>query len=412
MFTQFLPEPEKFQNLKFGPLSCHIPAFTSSLYEQGYASTSIHVKMMVVRNFSRWIKKRQLMICELDQWAISDFFEEHPRAGYVRRGDLSTLRSLLEWLRDAGITPKLLPEVDDSKLHGIECDFEQYLEKERGLSQPTLRNYLPVIRCFLSERFGSDSIVLSELCASNIIQFVLRHARTISCRNAQLMTSALRGFLRFLLFRGNINCDSAACVPTVAYWRLSELPKSLEPEKVEHLLQNCDQSTAIGKRDYAILLLLARVGLRAGEIVAMTLDDINWEAGEVSIRGIGSRRDQLPIPQDVGKALATYLRHGRLPCATRCVFIRAKAPRQGFSGSAAIDNIVRRALKRAHLDPIRKGAHLLRHSLATKMLGQGASLAEIGEVLRHSTTNTTQIYAKVDLAALSELAQPWPGGEQ
>ena len=185
MFTQFLPEPEKFQNLKFGPLSCHIPAFTSSLYEQGYASTSIHVKMMVVRNFSRWIKKRQLMICELDQWAISDFFEEHPRAGYVRRGDLSTLRSLLEWLRDAGITLKLLPEVDDSKLHGIECDFEQYLEKERGLSQPTLRNYLPVIRCFLSERFGLDSIVLSELCASNIIQFVLRHARTISCRNAQ-----------------------------------------------------------------------------------------------------------------------------------------------------------------------------------------------------------------------------------
>jgi len=412
MFTQFLPEPEKFQNLKFGPLSCHIPAFTSSLYEQGYASTSIHVKMMVVRNFSRWIKKRQLMICELDQWAISDFFEEHPRAGYVRRGDLSTLRSLLEWLRDAGITPKLLPEVDDSKLHGIECDFEQYLEKERGLSQPTLRNYLPVIRCFLSERFGSDSIVLSELCASNIIQFVLRHARTISCRNAQLMTSALRGFLRFLFFRGNINCDLAACVPTVADWRLSELPKSLEPEKVEHLLQNCDQSTAIGKRDYAILLLLARVGLRAGEIVAMTLDDINWEAGVVTIRGKGSRRDQLPIPQDVGKALATYLRHGRLPCATRRVFIRAKAPRQGFSGSAAIDNIVRRALKRAHLDPIRKGAHLLRHSLATKMLGQGARLAEIGEVLRHSTTNTTQIYAKVDLAALSELAQPWPGGDQ
>lgn len=226
------------------------------------------------------------------------------------------------------------------------------------------------------------------------------------------MTSALRGFLRFLLFRGNINCDLAACVPTVADWRLSELPKSLEPEKVEHLLQNCDQSTAIGKRDYAILLLLARVGLRAGEIVAMTLDDINWEAGVVTIRGKGSHSDQLPIPQDVGKALATYLRHGRLPCATRRVFIRAKAPRQGFSGSAAIDNIVRRALKRAHLDPIRKGAHLLRHSLATKMLGQGARLAEIGEVLRHSTTNTTQIYAKVDLAALSELAQPWPGGDQ
>ncbi len=197
----------------------------------------------------------------------------------------------------------------------------------------------------------------------------------------------------------------------MADWRLSELPKSLEPEKVEHLLQNCNQSTAIGKRDYAILLLLARLGLRAGEIVAMTLDDINWEAGVVTIRGKGSRRDQLPIPQDVGEALATYLRHGRPPCAARRVFIRARAPRRGFSGSTAIDDIVRRALKRAHLDPIRKGAHLLRHSLATKMLAQGARLAEIGEVLRHSTINTTQIYAKVNLAALRELAQPWPGGD-
>lgn len=411
MSTQFLAESEISQNPKFSQLSCHIPAFASSLNAQGYASKSIHGQMMIVRNFSCWIEKRQLMICELDEGAISKFFEDHPRAGYVRRGDLATLRSLLKWLRDAGITPKLLPEVDDSQLHGIECDFGQYLEKERGLSQPTLRNYLPVIRCFLSERFGSDTIVLSELCASNVIQFVLRHARTISCRNAQLMTSALRGFLRFLVFRGDINCDLAGCVPTVADRRLSELPKSLDPEKVEHLLQNCDQSTAIGKRDYAILLLLARLGLRAGEIVAMTLDDINWEAGVVTIRGKGSRRDQLPISQDVGEALATYLRHGRPPCATRRVFIRARAPRRGFSGSAAIDDIVRRALKRAHLDPIRKGAHLLRHSLATKMLAQGARLAEIGEVLRHSTINTTQIYAKVNLAALRELAQPWPGGD-
>jgi site-specific recombinase XerD len=224
------------------------------------------------------------------------------------------------------------------------------------------------------------------------------------------MTSALRGFLRFLFFRGDINSDLAACVPTVADWRLSELPTSLAPEKVELLLHNCDRRTAIGKRDYAVLLLLARLGLRAGEIVAMTLDDINWEAGVVTIRGKGVRRDQLPIPQDVGEALVAYLRHGRPPCATRRIFIRAKAPCRGFSGSTAIGNIVRRALKGAQLDPIRKGAHLLRHSLATKMLGQGAHLAEIGEVLRHSTTNTTQIYAKVDLAALSELAQPWPGG--
>jgi site-specific recombinase XerD len=176
-------------------------------------------------------------------------------------------------------------------------------------------------------------------------------------------------------------------------------------------LQNCDRCTAIGQRDYAVLILLARLGLRAGEVVAMTLDDIDWEAGLITIRGKGARHDQLPIPQDVGEALATYLRHGRPPCDTRRVFIRARAPHRGFSSSVAIADIVRRALTRAGLDPIRKGAHLLRHSLATKMLQQGACLAEIGQILRHSTQNTTEIYTKVDLAALSELSQPWPGGD-
>ncbi len=233
----------------------------------------------------------------------------------------------------------------------------------------------------------------------------------MSCRRAQLITSALRGFFRFLLFRGDIASDLAASVPTVADWRLSELPKSLDPEEVERMLRNCDQGTAIGQRDYAVLLLLARLGLRAGEVVAMTLDDIDWEAGVITIRGKGARYDQLPTPQDVGEALVTYLRHGRPSCDTRRMFVRAKAPRRRFSGSSAIGDIVRRALARAGLDPIRKGAHLLRHSLATKMLQRGARLTEIGEILRHSTPNTTEIYAKVDLAALSALAQPWPGGD-
>ena len=225
------------------------------------------------------------------------------------------------------------------------------------------------------------------------------------------MTSALRGFLRFLYFRGDIDSDLASSVPTVADWKMSELPKSLEPEEVERLLQNCDRCTAIGRRDYGVLILLARLGLRAGEVVAMALDDIDWEAGLITIRGKGARHDQLPIPQDVGDALATYLRQARPRCDTRRVFVRVRAPHRGFSSSVAIANIVRRALRRAGLDPIRKGAHLLRHCLATKMLQRGACLAEIGQILRHSTPNTTEIYTKVDLAALGILAQPWPGGD-
>ena len=305
----------------------------------------------------------------------------------------------------------LLPEDDNSELHRIECNFLRHLERERGLSQATLLNYLPVIRCFLTERFGSEAIALNELDASDVTQFVLDYARTMSCRSAQLMTSALRGFLRFLYFRGDVDSDLASSVPTVADWKMSELPKSLEPEEVERLLQNCDRCTAIGRRDYGVLILLARLGLRAGEVVAMALDDIDWEAGLITIRGKGARHDQLPIPQDVGDALATYLRQARPRCDTRRVFVRVRAPHRGFSSSVAIANIVRRALRRAGLDPIRKGAHLLRHCLATKMLQRGACLAEIGQILRHSTPNTTEIYTKVDLAALGVLAQPWPGGD-
>ncbi len=411
MSAQLLSEAGISQCPQLGPLDNYIPVFTSLLSSQGFTPASLRSKTQIVRNFSRWIGKRQIKVCELDEETIDAFFKQHPRPGYVRRGDFSTLCSLLEWLREIQEVKALLPEDDNSELHRIECNFSRYLEQERGLSQATLHNYLPVIRCFLAERFGSDAVVLSEIGTSDVTQFVLRYARTMSCRRAQLMTSALRGFFRFLYFRGDIASDLASSVPTVADWRMSELPKSLEPEEVERLLQNCDNSTAIGQRDYAVLILLARLGLRAGEVVAMKLDDIDWEAGLITIRGKGARHDQLPIPQDAGEALATYLRHGRPPCDTRRVFVRVRAPRRGFSSSVAIANIVRRALRRAGLDPIRKGAHLLRHSLAIKMLQRGACLAEIGQILRHSTQNTTGIYTKVDLAALSTLARPWPGGD-
>lgn len=393
------------------PLENYIPVFTSLLSSEGYTPASLRSKTQILRNFSLWIGKRQIKVCELDEVTIDAFFKQHPRPGFVRRGDLSTLCSLLEWLREIKEVKALLPEDDNSELYRIECNFSRHLEQDRGLSQATLHNYLPVIRRFLTERFGSDPVVLNKIDASDVTQFVLRYTRTMSCRSAQLMTSALRGFFRFLYFRGDIASDLAPSVPTVADWKMSELPKSLEPEEVERLLQNCDRCTAIGQRDYAVLIMLARLGLRAGEVVAMTLDDIDWEAGLITIRGKGARHDQLPIPHDVGDALATYLRHGRPRCDTRRVFVRVRAPHRGFSSSVAIANIVRRALRRAGLDPIRKGAHLLRHCLAIKMLQRGACLAEIGQILRHSTPNTTEIYTKVDLAALSALAQPWPGGD-
>jgi integrase len=185
----------------------------------------------------------------------------------------------------------------------------------------------------------------------------------------------------------------------------------MKAEDVDYLLQSCDRCTPKGQRDYAILLLLARLGLRAGEVAALTLDDLDWEAGELLIRGKGARQDRLPLPIEVGEALVIYLRDSRPPSVTRQVFIRMRAPRRGFRGPHAISTIVRRALIRAGLNPTLKGAHLLRHSLATRLLQNGASLTEIGELLRHQHPETTQIYAKVDQMALTQLALPWPGGE-
>jgi site-specific recombinase XerD len=318
------------------------------------------------------------------------------------------LKLLLEHLQYADLIPAPAPKTDDSSL--LEHAFTQHLTQERGLAQATLASYSLIVRLFVSERFGAGPFCLAGLRADDVTGYVLRHAHDRSPAYAKLMVKALRAFFRFLYLRGEIATDLAACVPTVANWRLTSLPKSIEAEQVEQILEHCDRETVVGKRDYAILLLLARLGLRAGEVVALTLDDISWEIGEITIRGKGARHHRFPLPQDVGEALVIYLREGRPSCSIRRVFVRARAPRRGFSTSGAIDNIVRSALERAGLDPPRKGAHLLRHTLATQMLRKGASLAEIGQVLRHQSPDTTTIYAKVDLQALRALAQPWPGG--
>ncbi|MEO7271934.1 MAG: site-specific integrase [Vicinamibacterales bacterium] len=250
---------------------------------------------------------------------------------------------------------------------------------------------------------------LATLDVSTITTFVIRRAQTMSPRYAQGMVTALRSICRFLLQRGAIDRDLAAGLPSVVDWRLATIPKYLSPEEVERVLQTCDRHTRVGRRDHAILLLLARLGLRAGEIIALELDDIQWRSGELLVRS--SKRlpqDRLPLLAEVGDALATYLRQDRPSHPTRRVFLCTRAPRRGFGNPSTVSTIVRRALTRAGLSPALKGAHLFRHSLATRMLRRGASLPEIGLVLRHRSVQTTEIYAKVDLAGLRGLAQPWP----
>jgi integrase/recombinase XerD len=295
------------------------------------------------------------------------------------------------------------------RLSTVKREYEQYLIRERGLSRSTRTRYCWTVERFLGEVLPGDSLGVGALHADNISRFVLRGARRISGRAMQIETTALRSFLRFLFLRGKIPTDLARSVPTVADRSRSTLPRYLPADQVEHLLESCDRESAMGRRDYAILLLLARLGLRGQEVVRLTLEDVDWRAGEIVVRGKGQVVHRLPLPHEVGRALATYLRRDRRTDA-RSIFVRMRNPKTGFKDGTSINEIVHKALKRSRLEMPAKGigAHVLRHSLATAMLRRGASLNEIGQVLRHRSANTTAIYAKVDIEGLRSIARPWP----
>jgi site-specific recombinase XerD len=288
--------------------------------------------------------------------------------------------------------------------------FERYLREERGLVTATIVYYSSFIRCFLKDRFRTGPVALSRLCAGDVVGFVQRQAPLLHLRRAKLLTTALRSFLQYARYCGDLTVDLAAAVPVVANWSMTSLPRAIGPDQVRQLLAGVNRRTAIGRHDYAILLLLARLGLRSSEVLFLELDDINWSTGQLTVRGKRGRRSQLPLPVDVGKAMAAYLRRGRPESTSRRVFLRGRAPIRGIRGASGIGSIVRRCLRRAGVKAPTQGAHQFRHGLATEMLRQGASLSEIGEVLGHRDPQTTLIYAKVDIDALRELASPWPGG--
>lgn len=291
-------------------------------------------------------------------------------------------------------------------------EYDLYLQKERSLSPATRRGYAPFVRQFLASRFGRRRAELSTLKAPEVLKFVQRQAAQLKNKRALLMTTALRSFLRFARYRGAITLDLAACVPSVASWSLSTIPKALPPGQVDQVLAHArERATAVGRRDYAILLLLARLGLRGGEVCHLVLEDIDWENSRIAIRGKGDRVAHLPMPADVGKAIAAYLKHDRPRVSdNRRLFLRVRAPLAGFKGQGSVGSVVKHALQRAKIESPRKGAHQFRHTLASTMLQQGSSLSEIGELLRHRSPDTTAIYAKVDRRSLRSLALPWPGG--
>lgn len=389
-------------------LGTHVNTFMSVVADLGYSRSTIQTQLKLLKNLVRWVQENDVVIFNIDESATDRFLSESGGKGAVRRGDNKTLRRFLGHLRIKGVIAYPEPTFDNSPLTPIKNRYEDYLLKERGLATVTGSRYWPYIQRFLLERFGDNPIRLYEVCPQDIDRFLLRHARERTPKAAQLMVSAMRSFFRFLFRYGETKCDLSKAVPTVAAWRLSEVPKYIKPEEVESLLESCDQTSSVGRRNYSILLLIARLGLRAGEIVALELGDINWRASELTIRGKGRFCDRLPLPQSVGEPLAVYLKNDRPKCLTRRVFVRTRAPYQGFKNSTTVSTIVRRTVEKSGLNTPSKGAHLLRHSLATGMLRRGASMAEIGELLRHRSPNSTEIYAKVDIEGLGSIVRIWP----
>jgi integrase len=356
----------------------------------------------------RWLVREGLDVAVLATERVESFFRARREAGYATMRTSRSVAPLVGYLRGVGVLIAPQPRVVTGPVETLLRAFRGYLLGERGLVEGTVRCYVRVARLFLSERAGPDGLNLGGLVAGDVVGFAAQECEHLGLSASRAVVSALRSLLRYLRGEGMTVLALDQAVLSVAGWS-PQLPKTVPLGQVRRLVESCDRGTAIGCRDYAIVLLLARLGLRAGEVVALELSDIDWRGGEIVVHGKGNRRDRLPLPTDLGEALAAYPRRGRPASDSRRVFLRHYAPCRGFeAGSGVIRGVLARACEKANLPYV--SPHRLRHSMASDMLRHGGSLAEIGEVLRHRGAAATAVYAKVDLVRLRALAQPWPAG--
>lgn len=392
----------------------HVESFITALVAAGYAACKIADKRRIARKFVIWTQSRGILPDEVGDHHLVQYLETTRPTSKARSAfKRSVLRALLGHLRREGVVAEAAAVRDDSPAGRLEREYSDYLRDERGLVFRSLLVYVPRVRAFLVDRVAEvDSPRPEDIDAQAVRIFLLRRVQVCSREQGRLWVVAMRSFLRFLFARGYTRSDLSASIVMFRKPRAQGTHPFLSLTEVEAVLATPDLSTVIGRRDRAILLLLARLGLRAGEVVALELSDIRWRVGELVVRGKGRIHDRLPLPADVGEALAVYIRLARPEGACRRVFLRGHAPHVGFSGPCAIDGVVRKALARAGLPHrARVAAHALRHSLATQMIRRGASLPEISQVLRHRSPGTAEIYAKVAFDSLREVAMSWPGKE-
>lgn len=387
-----------------GPLGLWAEELAGRLEVLGYASATKEAKLRLAGELSVFLRRRGIAPAALNGEVIEAFVAQRRRSSGRRTPTAKSLRWLLDALVDLGVAaaPVVVPAVswDDVLIDR----FAMHLRDEQGLAVDTVTEYCRSARSLLGVTGSIDG--LAALNAATVGRFVQGRGAASSVRSTERLVSGLRSFLRFLVMDGTIVLPLADAVPSVARWSQAGLPRWLTPGEVDALLGSCDRDTPVGRRDYAIILLLARLGLRAAEAAALRLDDINWRSGEIVVRGKGHTTERLPLPADVGAALADYLQHGRQHRHEREVFLRWLAPIRGLAPEG-VSEVVRAASERAGLGSF--GAHRLRHTAATSMLNAGASLTDVAQVLRHRNLATTAIYAKVDHRRLRELCVPWPG---
>lgn len=392
-----------------GPLAGFAEGFGAELTQLGYAPASVRLQMKVVADLSDWLLNHGMVAADLRSSDLGRFLRDRRAAGYTRYASFKAVRPVLDYLERLEVMP---PQTEDAVLSQVDVvldRFWRYLTVERALAAATARGYTDMVRPFLQGRLSADcrALDLEHLTAADVVSFVVARCPRQSRGAAKLTVTALRSFLRFLHLDGVIEESLISAVPSVAGRRLVGLPKGLSPDQVRRLFASCDDTTRRGCRDVAILTMLVRLGMRSGEVAKLRLDDIDWRAGAIIVCGKANSTERIPLPADVGRAVAQYLQRGRPVSAQgRTVFVRIKAPLRHLS-SCGVSNVVADAAKRAGLGQIH--AHRLRHTAAMQMLRAGASLPEIGQLLRHRRALTTAIYAKVDRDTLRMIARPWPG---
>ena len=385
-----------------GPLQEHVAGFWEELRRQGYAPLSARNLLHVAAHLARWLEAEGLGLRDLTEERVDAFFRRRRDEGYTGFRTRLALEPLLRYLRGLGLISTPRPQVDESPVGALVDEYRTYLRVERGLASSTIHASAVFAKEFVrSERPQLD---WHRLAARDIVSYVRRRCQRVSISACKHLVTELRSLLRFLHVQGRIPHDLTSAVPAVAGWRLSGLPPALEAGEVRKLLRSFDRSP-LGLRDGAIVRLLLRLGLRAGEVARLDLDDVDWRLGQLTVHGKGQHEARLPLPQDVGRAVVAYLRHGRPPASTRSLFVRSHAPHTRIR-PGAVSTLAQTALRRVGIAA--GGSHLLRHTAATEMLRSGASLPEIAHVLRHRHIDTTAIYAKVDLRSLASIARPWP----